>query len=124
MGSVAESGTTVLLSSHLLADLERVCDYLVVLHAARVRLTGAVDDVAASHRQLVGPRHGGQPIAGVAEVLRASHTDRQSTLLVRTDGPITDPMWTVHEVTLEDLILAYLADGQTETSHAAWGVLT
>jgi ABC-2 type transport system ATP-binding protein len=124
MGSVADAGTTVLLSSHLLADLERVCDYLVVLNAAQVRLSGAVDDVAASHRQLVGPRHNGEPIAGVAEVLRASHTDRQSTLLVRTHGPITDPMWTVHEVTLEDLILAYLADGHAQTSHAAWGVLT
>ena len=46
-------------------------------------------------------------------MVRASHTDRQSTLLVRTDGPITDPSWTVREVGLEDLILAYLADGET-----------
>ena len=122
MGSVAESGTTVLHSSHLLADLERVCDFLIVLHAAHVRLVGTVDDLIAEHRQLVGPRHGNDPIAGVASVVRASHTDRQSTLLVRTDGPIGDPVWTVHEVTLEDLILAYLADGDTEASHAAWGV--
>ena len=122
MGSVAETGTTVLLSSHLLADLERVCDYLIVLHAAQVQLVGAVDDLVAEHRQLVGPRHGDDPIAGVAAVVRASHTDRQSTLLVRTDGPITDPAWTVHEVTLEDLILAYLADGDTQASHEAWGV--
>ena len=54
MGSVAESGTTVLLSSHLLADLERVCDYLIVLNASQVQLTGAVDDLVAEHRQLVG----------------------------------------------------------------------
>ena len=91
MGSVADSGTTVLLSSHLLADLERVCDYLIVLQAARVQLAGPVDDLVAAHRQLVGPRHGGGPIDGVAAVVRASHTDRQSTLLVRTDGPVTDP---------------------------------
>ena len=122
MGSVAESGTTVLLSSHLLADLERVCDYVIVLHAARVQLVGTVDDLVDQHRRIVGPRHGTEPIPGVATIVRASHTDRQSTLLVRTNGPIEDPAWNVHEVTLEDLILAYLADGETESSHSAWGV--
>jgi ABC-2 type transport system ATP-binding protein len=122
MGSVADAGTTVLLSSHLLADLERVCDYLIVLQASKVQLVGAVEDLVGAHRQLVGPRHGDDPIPGVAATVRASHTDRQSTLLVRTDGPITDPGWTVHGVTLEDLILAYLADGETEASHEAWGV--
>ncbi|MFI6265426.1 ABC transporter ATP-binding protein [Micromonospora sp. NPDC051006] len=122
MGSVADAGTTVLLSSHLLADLERVCDYLIVLNAARVQLVGTVDEIVADHRQLIGPRHDGGPLGGVAAVVRASHTDRQSTLLVRTDGPITDPSWTVREVSLEDLILAYLADGDTTASHTEWGV--
>jgi ABC-2 type transport system ATP-binding protein len=122
MGSVAETGTTVLLSSHLLADLERVCDYLIVLHAAQVQLVGTVEDLVAEHCQLVGPRHGDDPIPGVTAIVRASHTDRQSTLLVRTDRPITDPVWTVHEVTLEDLILAYLAEGDVQGSHTAWGV--
>jgi ABC-2 type transport system ATP-binding protein len=122
MGSVADSGTTVLLSSHLLADVERVCDYLIVLHAAQVRLAGAVDDLLATHRRLVGPRHDGTPIPGVADIVRASHTDRQSTLLVRTDGPVADPLWTEHDVALEDVILAYLADGDTQASHEAWGV--
>lgn len=122
MGSVAESGTTVLLSSHLLADLERVCDYLIVLHASQVKLVGTVEDLVGEHRQLIGPRHHGGPINGVATVIRASHTDRQSTLLVRTNGSIDDPAWAVHEVTLEDLILAYLADGETQASHEAWGV--
>jgi len=122
MGSVAETGTTVLLSSHVLADLERTCDYLIVLHAARVKLAGAVDDVVAEHRQLVGPRHDGGPIAGVAAVIRASHTDRQSTLLVRVDGTRTDPAWREQEVSLEDLILAHLADGDTRASHDEWGV--
>jgi ABC-type multidrug transport system ATPase subunit len=81
MGSVAESGTTVLLSSHLLADLERVCDYLIVLHASRVKLFGAVDDLVAEHRQLVGPRH---------ETIRSPGSRRCS-------GPITPigspPCW-------------------------------
>jgi ABC-2 type transport system ATP-binding protein len=122
MGSVAETGATVLLSSHLLADLERVCDHLVLLDSARVRLAGVVDELVAAHRQLSGPRHTGERIDGVAEVIRASHTDRQSTLLVRVDGPVTDPAWTVRELSLEDLVLAYLADGETRASHEAWGV--
>jgi len=122
MGSVADAGTTVLLSSHLLADLERVCDYLIVLQSAQVRLAGPVDDLVAEHRQLVGPRHDGGPLGGVAAVVRASHTDRQSTLLVRTNGTINDPAWAEREVGLEDIILAYLADGDTAASHTEWGV--
>jgi ABC-2 type transport system ATP-binding protein len=93
-----------------------------MLHASRVRLVGGVDELVAEHKQLVGPRHGNDPVAGVAAVLRASHTDRQSTLLVRTNATIDDPRWTVHEVTLEDLVLAYLAEGGTQSSHEAWGV--
>ena len=122
MGSVAEYGTTVLLSSHILADLERICDYVIVLHAAQVRLVGAVDDLVAEHRQLIGPRHDSGPVRGVAEVVRASHTDRQSTLVVRTDGSPVDPVWTVHDASLEDIILAYLAGRDVAANHTAWEV--
>jgi ABC-2 type transport system ATP-binding protein len=122
MGSVAEAGTSVLLSSHIPADLERVCDYLIVLHAARVRLAGAVDELVAEHRQLVGPRHDHGSVQGVAEIVRASNTDRQSTLLVRTDGNPIDPLWTVHNASLEDVILAYLADREVPANHSAWEV--
>ncbi|KJY39847.1 ABC transporter ATP-binding protein [Streptomyces sp. NRRL S-495] len=109
MGAVGEYGTTVLLSSHLLNDLERVCDHLVLLHTSQVRLSAPVDDLLASHCRLVGPRiPDGAAVPGVAEVVRASHTERQSTLLVRTDGPVDESRWTVHEVTLEDLVLAHL----------------
>ncbi|MFJ9775483.1 ABC transporter ATP-binding protein [Kitasatospora sp. NPDC101157] len=114
MDAVAETGATVLLSSHLLTDLERTCDHLVVLRDARVRLAGPVDDLLGDHRILVGPRTEG-PIPGVVQVIRASHTDRQSTLLVRTAGPLTDPAWTVREPTLEDVVLAHLAAGTPST---------
>ena len=110
MGSVAEQGVTVVLSSHLLADLERVCDYLIVLSAAHVQVLGTVEELLDRHKLLVGPYRDPQPpIAGVAQVVRASHTDRQATLLARTDGPVHDPAWKAHEVTLEDVVLAYLA---------------
>lgn len=123
MGAVAETGTTVLLSSHLVADLERACDYLIVLQTAHVQLSGPVDDLLEAHRTLVGPRTETGRIPGVVEVIRASHTDRQSTLLARTDGTLpTDPAWSVHEVTLEDLVLAYLAKADTRATRTAWEV--
>jgi ABC-2 type transport system ATP-binding protein len=111
MGSVAEQGVTVLLSSHLLADLERVCDYLIVLSSAHVQVLGTTEALLAGHKLLIGPyREAQPPIAGVAQVVRSSHTDRQASLLVRTNGPIHDPAWKAHEVTLEDVVLAYLAE--------------
>ena len=118
MGSVAESGTTVLLSSHILADLERSCDYLILLQGGQVRLCGEVDEIVAGHLRVVGPRD--RRPAGT--VIRERHTDRQSTLLVRTDVPILDPSWTVHELSLEELILAYLDDQDAPANHEAWGV--
>lgn len=122
MGAVGESETTVLLSSHLLADLERACDYLLVLQNAHVQLAGPVDDLLAEHRTLVGPRTEADAIPGVAKVIRASHTDRQSTLLVRTDGPLDPSVWTTYEVSLEDLVLAYLADAETRSVSTEWKV--
>ncbi|MER7702856.1 ABC transporter ATP-binding protein [Kitasatospora sp. NPDC097605] len=122
MGAVGEYGTTVLLSSHLLADLERVCDHLVLLHTSHVRLTGPVDELLAEHVRLIGPRlPDGAAVPGVAEVIRASHTERQSTLLVRTDGPVDESRWTVHDITLEDLVLAHLgaSAGATPSEVAA-----
>lgn len=111
MGGVAEQGITVLLSSHLLGDLERVCDYLVLLQRGQVQVLGEVDDLLDAHKVLIGPRRESSAAGpGVAAVVSESHTDRQSTLLVRTTGPIQDPRWDVHGVTLEDLVLAYLAD--------------
>ncbi len=56
MEVVAAQGVTVLLSSHLVADLERVCDYLGVLVAGQVALSGEVEELLASHRRLSGPR--------------------------------------------------------------------
>jgi ABC-2 type transport system ATP-binding protein len=115
MGGVAEHGTTVLLSSHLVADLERVCDYLIVLNESRVQVLGGVDDLLGEHKVLIGPRRDTGKIAGVASVIRESHTDRQTTLLVRTDGPILDPAWTAHDLSLEDLVLAYLTEPSSAT---------
>jgi ABC-2 type transport system ATP-binding protein len=108
MAVVAEHGVSVLLSSHLVADLERVCDYLVVLVASHVQIAGDVTDLLGSHHRLTGPRRDADSLPSNQEVIEESHAERQSTFLVRTDGPILDPMWTVKPVTLEDLVLAYM----------------
>jgi len=109
MEAVAEDGTSVVLSSHLVADLERVCDYLVVLVASRVRVAGEVSALLASHHRLSGPRRDPGALPAGQEVIEESHTDKQTILLVRTDEPIHDPSWTVRPVSMEDLVLAYMS---------------
>jgi ABC-2 type transport system ATP-binding protein len=98
----------VVLSSHLVSDLERVCDYLIVLVASRVQVAGEMEDLLASHHRLTGPRRDVATLPGDQEVIEENHTDRQSTLIVRTDKPILDPAWTVEPISLEDLVLAYM----------------
>ena len=109
MQVVAEHGVSVVLSSHLIADLERVCDYLVVLVASQVRVAGEVATLLASHHRLSGPRRDARPYPASWEVIKESHTDKQTVLLVRTNEEILDPAWTVRPVSLEDLVLAYMS---------------
>jgi ABC-2 type transport system ATP-binding protein len=108
MEAVAEQELSVVLSSHLVSDLERVCDHLVVLVASRVQLGGDIDSLLATHHRLTGPRRDPTRLPADQHVVTASHTDRQSTLLVRTEAPIHDPAWTVSQVSFEDLVLAYM----------------
>ncbi len=109
MESVAEQGLSVVLSSHLVADLERVCDYLIVLVGSMVRVAGPVDELLATHHLLTGPRRDPDTLPAGQQVISASHTDRQTTLLVRASTQVIDPAWTVSEVDLEDLVLAYMS---------------
>ena len=114
MAVVVEQGVSVVMSSHLVADLERICDYLVLLVASRVRLAGDVDDLLADHHLLTGPRHD-RALPSDQEVVHESHTDRQSTVLIRTAAPVLDPTWTVEPVGLEDLVLAYMRQDGEQT---------
>jgi ABC-2 type transport system ATP-binding protein len=108
MEAVAEHGTSVVLSSHLVADLERVCDYLIVLVASQIRVAGEVSDLLATHRRLSGPRRDPATLPAGQDVIEESHTDKQTSLLVRTSEPVHDPAWAVTPVSLEDLVLAYM----------------
>jgi ABC-2 type transport system ATP-binding protein len=114
MEAVAEQGLSVVLSSHLVADLERVCDYLIVLVASRVRIAGEVSALLDSHHRLSGPLRERRSLPASEKVVTESHTDRQSNLLIRTDAPILDPSWTVMPVSLEDLVLAYMSPAASE----------
>jgi ABC-2 type transport system ATP-binding protein len=109
MGTVAEQQTSVVLSSHLITDIERVCDYLIVLTASQVRLAGETDALLATHHRLSGPRRDPRTLPAGWDVIEESHAGKQSTLLVRTEDPVLDPAWTVRPVTLEDMVLAYMS---------------
>ena len=108
MEAVAEEGLTVLLSSHIVAELERVCDYLVILAAGGVQLAASIEEILGSHKLLSGPRRDGASVAGVHSVIQESHTERQTTLLVRLTGRLADTSWQVDDIGLEEIVLAYL----------------
>ena len=115
MDGVAETGATVVIASHVTADLERVCDHIVLLTGGGVRIEGNVEDLLESHRLLTGARRPLGTIHGVREIVRERHSGRQLTLLVRSDGPILDPSWAVDPVGLEELLLAYMAPERLPT---------
>ena len=109
--AVACGGLTVLLSSHLLADLERVADHLILLATSRVQLCGDIDALLAEHQILVGPRRATTAIEKTRTVVQAVRTARQTTLLVRGNAPVVDPGWESAEVGLEEMVLAYMRPG-------------
>ena len=111
MEAVSETGLTVILSSHIVAELERVCDHLVILAQARAELAGPIDEIVAGHRLLTGPRTEATAVARMHDVIRERHTERQTTLLVRANGHVYDADWELHEVDLEEIVLAYLGYG-------------
>jgi ABC-2 type transport system ATP-binding protein len=103
-------GVSVLLSSHALAELERVADYFIVLASGEVRLAGETDDLLAGHRMLTGPAAEADRIARQQPVVQVRRAAAQAHVLVRTSGS-AEPVplgWEAHPVGLEELILAYL----------------
>ncbi len=106
--TAAEGGLTVVLSSHLVTDLERVCDHLILLAGSRVQLCGDIDTLLAQHKFLVGPRQGATLIERTHKVVQTVATAQLSTLLVRLDGPVTAPAYQAEDVSLEELVLAYM----------------
>jgi ABC-2 type transport system ATP-binding protein len=111
MTAMAADGVSVVLSSHVLAELERVADYLILLSRGRVQVAGEVDDLLASHRVLTGPAAEADRYAERLRVVYARRGEAQAHLLVRADAddPVP-PGWEAHPVGLEELALAYLRE--------------
>jgi len=115
MTAMAADGVSVVLSSHVLAELERVADYLILLSRGRVQVAGEVDDMLAGHRMLTGPAAEAGQYAERLCVVHGRRAEAQAHLLVRASGPdpCSDPVppgWEAHPVGLEELVLAYLRE--------------
>jgi ABC-2 type transport system ATP-binding protein len=113
-------GPTVVMSSHLVADLERVCDHLILLADAHPLLCGDIDGLLSEHKVLVGPVDLAPSIEVSQTVLRRVDSPRETRLWVRLDGPpLIDPRWHVDDIDLEELVLTYMALGPQRPTLAA-----
>lgn len=112
MTAVADDGVSVVLSSHVLAELERVADYLVLVSHGQVQVAGEVDDLLVRHRVLSGPSADMERYTERLTVVHTRRSDAQAHLRVRTNTT-TDPVppgWQAYPVGLEELTLAYLRE--------------
>jgi len=110
MTAMTDDGVSVVLSSHALAELERVADYLIVLSGGEVQVAGQTDDLLAGHRLLTGPAAEADRYASQLSVVQVKRAAAQAHLLVRGSGrcdPVP-PHWEAHPVNVEELVLAYL----------------
>ncbi|MFJ7149327.1 ABC transporter ATP-binding protein [Streptomyces sp. NPDC100445] len=119
MAEAAQYGTTIAMSSHVIAELEDSCDHLLLVGGGRVRLAGDTDDLLAAHLRVTGAAdttalHG-------HTVVESRVTGRQLTALIRPAAPLPGDLRTTTP-SLEDLVLAHLrnpaAPGLTEESAA------
>jgi ABC-2 type transport system ATP-binding protein len=122
MRAVAEEGLSVVLSSHVVSELERVASYLIVLNVGRVQIASDIDSVTEGHALLTGPLDDVEQVSKSFDVVQTSHGDRQARLLVRTNGfAEMGPRWESSSVSLEEVILAYLRDPESSAISSPMG---
>ncbi|MCP3801052.1 ABC transporter ATP-binding protein [Allokutzneria sp. A3M-2-11 16] len=109
MAAKADHDCTIVLSSHVVSELERLCDYLVVLDHGRVQLLGDIDELLEQHRLLFGPAVTEDLVSAHQHVLHREDLNGRVSLLVRGIRPVGDPSWQVQRVNLEELVMRYLA---------------
>jgi ABC-2 type transport system ATP-binding protein len=110
---------SIVLSSHLVSDLERICDYLVILVASRIRVAGPVTELLASHHLISGPSPDASSLPGDAEIIAATRGLGQTTLLARAAAVPQLQGWTVTRPGLEDVVLAYMTRAAGDAPVAA-----
>jgi len=113
--AVVETDLTVVMSSHLLADLEIICDRVIIMASGQVQLSDDIEHVLETHKRLIGSRQTGKNAA--YDVIQEVHTPRQSTILARIkDMKSLASGWHVHDVTIEDVVLAYMERANESTN--------
>ncbi|MFI8391339.1 ATP-binding cassette domain-containing protein [Streptomyces sp. NPDC085540] len=126
MADAADNGTSLVMSSHILTELEGACDHLLLIDRGRIRLSGPIDGVSEAHRLLTGPATASARLAAHT-VVESRTTGRQLTALVRLRGPVDNGVWQTEHPTLEEILLAHLRSPDapsftTEDSLTATGV--
>ncbi|MBA3293381.1 MAG: ABC transporter ATP-binding protein [Geodermatophilaceae bacterium] len=108
MQAVAETGMTVVLSSHIISDLVETCDWLVAINQGRVQVSGNIDELLDSHKLITGPREAVDTLPPRVSIVAQTITGRQASVLLRSGEHPIGPVWTVHRPTLDELVLNYL----------------
>ncbi len=124
MEAKVDSRSTVLLSSHIVGGLERVCDFLVILATANVQIAVGIDEALATHRRLVGPSSALPSLSRLYPVIFSTETSREATAVIRTDTEIFDPDWESQPLSLEEIVLAYLSRSRSDEIEASQEVFT
>jgi ABC-2 type transport system ATP-binding protein len=114
--AATEDGLTVLLSSHIIADLEQVCDYLIILSAARVQLAGDIEAITRTHWMVSVPRQEAAALASAYTVVETVPAGARAQVLARTDAVAEHAGWDARGATLEEIVIGYLGQSQTRGS--------
>jgi ABC-2 type transport system ATP-binding protein len=113
MAHVVDHEASVVLSSHLVSDLERVCDHLVVLTGSRVQVATDIDEATGTHYRLTGDARDLDDLPPGAELVHATDNGRHRTVVVRSALPVVADRVQVEQLGLEDLVLTYMARAAT-----------
>jgi ABC-2 type transport system ATP-binding protein len=115
MGHCAEHGMTIVFSSHVIAELERIADHLVLVRDGEAVLTGGIDDLLSRHRIFSGTAVEAKIFAdGLGVVINQGHSLALAPRVIRFDGP-PPANGLLEQVTLEDLTYAYLEHSTDST---------
>jgi ABC-2 type transport system ATP-binding protein len=120
MEMAVEQEVTILISSHILSDLENTCDYLIILSSSRVLLAEDSEQLLAMHKRVIVPGEHVALLTAQHVVIQSSQSGRSSSLLLRLNGPlVAEPNWQIKDITLEDITLAYLELPAESLAHVA-----